>query len=298
MDPKPRPEDAMTRHTPRTAPLRFIALVAFFATGCANGLFYHPDNRLYQTPAIPYEEVTFRSADGTLLTGWFVPALRLPALGTVIHFHGNAANISNHYGFVDWIPEAGFNLFTFDYRGYGDSGGHPDRQGVFEDSVAALRYVAARKEVDPDRLIAFGQSLGGANAVAAAAATPEVPLKGVVVDSSFYAYRSIARSKIGLIPVLGWFKGPLSRLAVTDAHSPGPVIGTLSPTPVLILHGTRDRVVPFEEGCMLFDAAAQPKEMWAIEGGRHTDALTTHKALYRQRLAARLRSLVETRGNP
>jgi len=270
-----------------------IVLILLFITGCANGLFYHPDDRLYQTPEIPYEEVTFESLDGTRLSGWFIPATGQSPAGTVIHFHGNAANISNHYGFVDWLPEAGFNLFTFDYRGYGDSEGRPGRRGVFEDSVAALRYVASRNDVDPDRLIAFGQSLGGANAVAAAAATPDVPLKGVVVDSTFYSYRSIARDKIGLIPVLGWFKWPLSFMAATNGHSPGPVIGTLSPTPVLLIHGTHDRVIPYEQGHRLYDAATSPKAFWTVEGGHHTDALITHKVIYRTKLARHLRKLLK-----
>lgn len=276
----------MKRHAP------LLALLLLFASGCANGLFYQPDDRLYQTPSCPYEEVSFPSLDGTRLTGWFIPSQQKDPVGTVIHFHGNAANISNHLGFVDWLPGAGFNLFLFDYRGYGDSGGSPGRRGVFEDSVAALRYVAARSDVDPARLIAFGQSLGGANAITAAAATPDVPLKGVVVDSAFYSYRSIARDKIGLIPVLGWFKWPLSFLTATNGHSPGPVIARLAPTPVLIIHGTNDRVIPYGHGRRLYKAAASPKAIWTVEGGRHTDALITQKIVYKKKLARHLRNLL------
>ncbi|VFQ46968.1 alpha/beta hydrolase [Desulfoluna butyratoxydans] len=277
----------MKRHTP------FIVLLLLFITGCANGLFYHPDNRLYQTPDRPYEEVSFESIDGTRLTGWFIASSQAVPFGTVIHFHGNAANISNHYGFVEWLPEAGFNLLLFDYRGYGDSEGKPGRRGVFEDSVAALKYAASRPDVDPSRLIAFGQSLGGANAVAAAAATPDVPLKGVVVDSAFFSYRSIARDKIGLIPVLKWLKWPLSFVMATNGHSPGPVIERLSPTPVLIIHGTKDRVIPYDHGRRLYDAAASPKTMWTVKGGVHTDALMTWREIYREKLAATLRNLAE-----
>lgn len=277
----------MNRHTP------CLVLIVLFITGCANGLFYYPDDRLYQTPTIPYEKVTFESLDGTRLSGWFVPATEANPAGTVIHFHGNAANISNHYGFVDWLPAAGFNLFLFDYRGYGDSKGRPGRQGVFEDSVAALRYVATRSDVDPTRLIAFGQSLGGAAAVAAVAATPDVSVKGVVVESAFYSYRSIARDKIGRIPVIGWFKWPLSFMAATNGHSPGPVIATLSPTPVLIIHGTKDRVIPYGHGYRLYEAAAPPKTMWTVEGGDHTDAFMAHKAIYRKKLANHLLTLLE-----
>ncbi|VVS91179.1 alpha/beta hydrolase [Desulfoluna spongiiphila] len=277
----------MNRHTP------LIVLLLLLFTGCANGLFYHPDNRLYQTPDTPYEEVSFESLDGTRLTGWFIASPVVKPLGTVIHFHGNAANISNHYGFVEWLPDAGFNLFLFDYRGYGDSEGKPGRRGVFEDSVAALRYVASRRDLDPSRLIAFGQSLGGANAVAAAAATPDVPLKGVIVDSSFFSYRSIVRDKIDLIPVIRWLKWPLSFVMATNGHSPGPVIESISPTPVLIIHGTRDRVIPYDHGRRLYDAAGSPKAMWTVDGGTHTDALMTWRDIYRSKFAETLRNLTE-----
>ena len=268
-----------------------LLLLSFFITGCANGLFYHPDDRLYRVPNDPYQEVAFKSEDGTRLTGWFVPAVG-PPQGTVIHFHGNAANISNHYGFVGWLPKAGFNVFTFDYRGYGDSDGSPSRQGIFEDSVAALRYVSERDDVDPTRLIALGQSLGGANAVTAAAATPDVVLKGMVVDSSFYSYRSIARDKIGLIPILGWFKWPLSFVTATNGHSPGHAIKNLSPTPVLIIHGTHDRVIPYDHGRRLYESAGEPKEIWTVNEGHHTNALTTHRTTYHKKLANRLHQLL------
>ncbi len=273
----------------------FFSLILF--TGCANGLFYYPNDRLYQTPDTPYESVAFKSHDGTLLTGWFVPAVG-PATGTIIHFHGNAANISNHYGFVAWLPEAGFNLFTFDYRGYGDSQGSPNRQGIFEDSVAALEYLATRGDVDPKRLVALGQSLGGANAITAAAATPEIPLKGVVVESAFDSYRAIARDKIGYIPLLGWFKTPLSLIAVTNEHSPGEVIHRLSPTPLLIIHGTHDRVIPYAHGRRLYEAAENPKMMWTVDQGHHTSAFTTQGAIYRQKLTDYLHTILDPNTSP
>src|ERR1051325_11044653 len=151
-----------------------LALALACLTGCVQGAFYHPDRVLYDTPArlgLKYEQVTFASQDGTRLVGWFIPARGYAdpkrAKGTVVHFHGNAQNLSAHWQFVDWLPQRGFNLFVFDYRGYGASQGSPEPKGVFEDSLAALDYVRARPDVDPERLLALGQSLGGTNAIAA-----------------------------------------------------------------------------------------------------------------------------------
>jgi fermentation-respiration switch protein FrsA (DUF1100 family) len=83
-----------------------------------------------------------------------------PAKGTVVHLHGNAQNMSAHFSFTSWLPQAGFNLLIFDYRGYGKSGGTPSRAGLVLDSIAAIRYVQNRPNIAPNRVILLGQSLG------------------------------------------------------------------------------------------------------------------------------------------
>jgi alpha-beta hydrolase superfamily lysophospholipase len=94
--------------------------------GCISSPFYQPDRVLYSTPpsvGLKYENAVFVSSDGTRLTGWFIPAAGYQnpknAKGTVVHFHGNAQNMSAHWQFVTWLPQRGFNVFVFDYRGYG-----------------------------------------------------------------------------------------------------------------------------------------------------------------------------------
>jgi len=114
----------------------------------------------------------------------------------VIHFHGNAQNMSAHFGFVSWLPAQGFNLFVFDYRGYGTSAGKADREGVFEDSLAALDYIAARPGVDRNRFAGAGQSLGGANAIAVVGSRPHSGIRAVVIESAFSSYREIVRDKL------------------------------------------------------------------------------------------------------
>src|SRR5512145_1917489 len=148
--------------------LLLVVAVTFSCQGCVGGMFYYPDQEVYDTPdrhGLKYEDVTFPSRDGTSLSGWFIPAVG-PPKGTVVHFHGNAQNMTSHFGFVSWLPSRGFNLFVFDYRGYGKSAGRPERQGIYEDSLAALDYIATRPGIDHDRLVVLGQSLGGANAIA------------------------------------------------------------------------------------------------------------------------------------
>ncbi|OGU16243.1 MAG: alpha/beta hydrolase [Geobacteraceae bacterium GWC2_53_11] len=256
--------------------------------GCVSGLFYQPDRKLYDTPdkhGLKYEEVFFRSKDGTQLGGWFLPAVGEPK-GTVIHFHGNAQNMSAHFGFVSWLPAQGFNLFVFDYRGYGTSAGKATRDGVHEDSLAALDYIAARPGIDHNRLLVLGQSLGGANAIAAVGGRPHPGIRAVVIESAFSSYREIVRDKIAAIPLLSLLRTPLSGLLIGNDYSPDATIAAISPTPLLIIHGTDDNVIPVSHGKRLFELAREPKQLWTVEGGGHIEAFVDAGSVYRRRLVA------------
>jgi fermentation-respiration switch protein FrsA (DUF1100 family) len=249
-------------------------------------MLYYPTHRVYGTPAdsgYHYEKVTFESRDGTALSGWFIPAIGKPK-GTILHFHGNAQNMTAHFSFVSWLPREGFNVFVFDYRGYGESAGTPDREGVYEDSCAALDYLRSRTDIDRDRILILGQSLGGANALAALHGTGTNGIRAVALDSTFYSYRLITRDKIKQIPILRFFRWPLSFVVISNARSASSVIDELSPIPILIMHGTDDVVIPYRHGQMLFDKAQQPKEMISVPKGHHTDALIRRDPSYRKHL--------------
>jgi uncharacterized protein len=270
-----------------------IALTAcVFFSGCASvdGVFYYPNKKVYRTPAgegLAYEEVRFASSDGTKLSGWFVPAVAAPAAGTVIHFHGNAQNMTSHYSFVSWVPHNGFNLFVFDYRGYGASEGSPDREGVIQDSAAAIKYVQARDDVDRNKIIVLGQSLGGANAIAAVGGNEFDGIVGVVVDSAFSSYEDVGKDHVWRLfkPLVGWLIG--------DAFNPIDYVDKIAPTPLVVIHGTADSVVPYYHGPRLHARAKEPKELWTVDNGRHTDALTRHEAEMIPRLLKRFRAWVK-----
>lgn len=263
-----------------------VTPILLLTSGCVSGLFYYPDRHLYQTPkqkGLDYEEVYFKSADGTKLHGWFVPAVG-EAKGTIVHFHGNAQNMTAHFSFIDWLPQQGFNLFTFDYRGYGRSGGTPSRSGLFEDSLAALDYVRTRQDVDKNALLVLGQSLGGANAMAAVGKGGGAGVRAVAADSAFYSYRSIVRDKIDNISFLRWLKWPLSFLLIGNSHSPGKVADKISPIPLLLIHGTADDVIPYHHAQWLFEKAKEPKTLWTLEGAGHTAAFGPGSPEYKRRL--------------
>lgn len=267
---------------------RFLVLlfILLSLSGCANSLFYYPNDKVYLTPedaALSYENVYFNSLDGTRLHGWFFPA-RGKAWGTVVHFHGNAGNITANLNMMSFFPYQGLNTFMFDYRGYGESEGHPERKGVYEDSLSAVRYVLDRNDVDKSRVVLLGQSLGGANAIAVCASLDAGTVRALVVDSSFYSYRSIVRDKIGQIPVFSWFKSPLSLIMATDSYHSGDLIGSIAPTPLLVIHGTADRVIPYQHGVRLFERAGEPKTFLRVDGGDHIEALAPRNREYREKV--------------
>lgn len=252
-----------------------LFLAAALLAGCGNGLFYQPDHVDYGTPARfgqSYRDVWFTSRDGTRLHGWFVPAVGKPK-ATVVHFHGNGQNISAQYAFAAWLPQAGYNVFTFDYRGYGKSAGSPDREGIRDDALAALDYIASRKDTGTPNLVIFGQSLGGAIAIVAAAEHKQ-DLRAVIIESTFASYRSIAHDKAEQVPVVGSAAGSAPSLLASKEYDPIDYIGRISPIPLMLLHGTADPVIPFAHGERLYQKAGSPKQFVVVQGGGHIEAFS------------------------
>ena len=187
----------------------FAGLTAMFVSAWVERFFFYPDNLPYSTPAqfgLQSEDVWLSATDGSKLHAWFLPA-QVKAKGTVLHLHGNAANVSNHLPLVAWLPARGFNVLTLDYRGFGRSQGTPSLDGVVDDAAAALAYLRTRPGVDANRLIVVGQSLGGATALRLLA-RESAGVRLAVIDSAFASYRKIAReaaSTAGLLAPLAPF---------------------------------------------------------------------------------------------
>jgi fermentation-respiration switch protein FrsA (DUF1100 family) len=241
--------------------------------GC-NSLFFFPYRTQVYSPdqlGLKYDDVYFAARDGTRLHAWFLPA-RSAAEGTILFLHGNAENISTHILSVRWLPAQGFNVFLPDYRGYGASAGEPSIEGMQDDMDSALRTLLARPDVDPDRIVVLGQSLGGAIAIYNVAhSSYRRHIRGLAVESTFASYRGIAREKLAAFWLTWPLQYPLSRL-VSDRYSPARAVALISPIPLLIIHGDRDPIVPVKHGRRLFELAREPKELWIVPGGGHIQA--------------------------
>jgi len=279
----------------KALPVLFTASLAF---GCTQ-LFFYPRHELIDTPArhgIEYRTETFRAADGTNLNAWFLPAKTgegETARASILFLHGNAQNISTHFRIVAWLPAEGFNVLILDYRGYGLSEGSPSLSGMQLDIDAAIRHLLSHPSVAPDRIVLFGQSLGGALAIAYAAhSVYRQHFVAIVIDSSFSDYRVVTREKMASF----WLTWPLQWLpwlTVDDSFSPAASVADLSPLPLLLMHGDQDRVIPFRHSETLFKLARDPKELWITPGAGHAETLTSKAA--RDRLVDYLRRQIDDR---
>ena len=245
-----------------------LTIVGAFIVGL-DGLFYYPSRTVHYTPdefALEYEEVTFTASDGVRLSGWFLPAVG-EVKGTVVHFHGNAENISTHITISLWLVYEGYNLLVFDYRGYGKSEGKVTRAGTIRDGHAALDYVLSRADVDPERVFAFGQSLGGAVACVVAAEREE--FRAVVLDSTFSGYRRIGSRHLQKTLYFKWLCDLIAAGALSGDYDPIDYVAGISPRPLLVIASTEDDVCFAELGRELYDAAGEPKEFILVEESEH-----------------------------
>ena len=280
---------SISKHIPERLAIAGAVLLA----GCTN-VFLQPDRHLYLNPdkvGVKWEEARFKSADGTDLTGLWLPAGKAPVKGVIIQFHGNAENMTSHFLSVYWLAREGWDVLAFDYRGYGASGGKKSLAGAVADGAAALAYARGKAPGLP--LVVLGQSLGGALAVASLDRDGGAGVAAVVLDSTFSSYRRVARDKLGSVWLTWPFQWPLS-LLFSDRWAPDRLIQRRKPVALLMLASPGDRVVPYAEGRRLFALAPGPKEFWDVPGGGHTEAFGRRGEEFRPRLIKFLESSLAT----
>jgi uncharacterized protein len=249
------------------------------------------------------EEVTFPTADGLRLGGWFVrgagpvdnaahpesrsatlpegaptaaglgearPGARRPGPEpgprrpgprpgpAVLVLNGNGGNRSLRAPLAAALAGMGLHVLLFDYRGYGGNPGRPTEAGLAADARAALDHLAGRPEVDPARLVYFGESLGAAVALRLATERPPAAL---VLRSPFASLAEVGRLHYPLVPV---------GLLLRDRYDSAALAGRLA-APLLVVAGDRDRIVPAGHSRRLFAAAPEPKRLVVLDGADHND---------------------------
>lgn len=202
------------------------------------------------------QDVAFETEDGIRLAGWFVPGGGDSGRTTVLVFNGNAGDRSFRAPLAQALNRSGFSVLLFDYRGYGGNLGSPSEGGLLADARAAREYVAWREDVDPGRMVYYGESLGSAVAVRLAA---EHPPAAMVLRSPFTSIADVGRVHYPFLPV---------RSLLRDRFSCVDRISSLA-CPLLVLAGEKDSIVPSTQSRRIFDAAREPKRFVLIPGADH-----------------------------
>jgi uncharacterized protein len=170
------------------------------------------------------------------------------------------------------LTGVGFDVLLFDYRGYGRSSGRPSEEGTYRDARAALACLLRQPEVDASRVFYLGESLGGAVALELAI---ESPPAGLVLLSTFTSVRQMSRRHYPFVPAA----------LVPDAYPSLPRVRELG-SPLLVLHGDRDKIVPVSQGRALYDDAREPKRMHVFPGLGHNDLVPLAGADFAQEIAS------------
>ena len=226
---------------------------------------YPDENRL------TYRDVYFETRDGERLHGWFFPG---PGDGPVLLFcHGNAGNISHRIENIELLLDAGLGVFIFDYRGFANSTGKPSESGVYLDGLAAYDWLTTEGGVSPEKVVAFGRSLGAAVALETALARE---VRAVILESPFTSTKEMAGT---MFPFM-----LLSPLLPENFNNQGK-IGSLT-VPLLVIHGDGDRIVPFSMGERLYRLAPEPKRFHPIPGAGHNDTYLVGGSEYFDTLAS------------
>ncbi len=243
-----------------------------------------PGRTLEATPqrlGLDYDDAFFETDDGVVLHGWYVHAR--DARGTVLFFHGNAGNISHRLDSIAIFAALRLDVFIVDYRGYGQSEGTPGEQGTYRDADAAWRYLVNDRQLNPDSIVIFGRSLGGAVAAGLAAETGAAAL---IVESSFTSAEDMAARLYPFMPV---------RL-LTRLRYPVVEYVAHNRNPVLIVHSRDDEIVPFHMGEELYRAASEPKAFLELSGD-HNGAFLLDRDRYVAGLDAFLAAQLDERTN-
>lgn len=268
--PMPGPADASSSTRP-PSPVTEIP-VPLMDNAVKTRALYYPSAEIYGDLPEGFKELTLRSADGLDLDAWYCPP---PSEGfLLLYFHGNGGNLSSLGEQFEAFREAGAGVLAVDYRGFGKSQGAPSEAGLYLDSEAVYAK-ALELGYEPGRIVIYGRSLGGGVATYLASSRQAA---GLILESTFTSVDEVARRSHGSVAskLVSGFPS-LKRMAALTL-------------PVLVIHGTRDDLIPPDMGRSLAEAGTKA-ELWMVKGAHHNNLRHVAGADYVPRLVEFLRSL-------
>jgi pimeloyl-ACP methyl ester carboxylesterase len=253
------------------------------------------------TPAdigLDYSDVEFEAADGVMLSGWYLPSSNGAA---VVLLHGAGSTRSSVLDHAAVLARHGYGVVLFDARGHGRSGGRAMDFGWYgdHDTSAAVTFLQSQPDVDHERIAAVGMSMGGEEAIGAAAA--DARIRAVVAEG---ATNRVAADKQWLSDQYGW-RGAVQEgidwltysIAdlLTDAEPPMSLhdaVAVAAPRPVLLI-ASEEVQSEVHAGHYIAGASPQAVDVWVVPDAGHTGALDAHPLEWQQRVTAFLDHALE-----
>lgn len=238
-------------------------------------LIYLPDRSTPRLPALRgLEQVSYTTRDGLELNGWFLPAVGGPPCSTIIVSNGNAGHRGDRLPLAEGLAARGHAVLLSDYRGYGGNPGSPKESGLIDDLSAAVQHAAGRADVDPARLVYFGESLGSGVAAAVAAERPPAAL---VLRSPFPELADVAQSHYWFLPVGLLLRDRFDTQAHLERYA----------GPTMVIAGGADSIVPTRLSRQVAErSGATYRE---IPGAGHNDAALLDGTVFLDAMDAFLR---------
>jgi hypothetical protein len=195
----------------------------------------------------------FKTKEGRKLNAWMLQSNTEKPKASIFALHGNAGNLNTQFQNFSDLTKKGFQIFIFDYSGFGYSEGNATRKNALEDAFSAFHFFENLDEVKNTPKIIYGQSFGGNLAIPVATENQQ-KIEGLVIEGTFMNVKNIANRKL---PVLGGFM-------ISNNYNNKQNLKNFKKS-ILIIHSKEDRVVNFKLGKQIFKNANQPKEFFEID---------------------------------
>lgn len=246
-----------------------LLLCLLISSGCTNYIFYPMKDHVLTPGAIGvmYEDIFVETADNLLLHGWKLSS-EGETEGTLLFFHGNAENISTHFANVYWLVAHGYDVYIFDYRGYGKSEGEAELDPIIDDMELMIGHVVDGLPENKE-LVVMGQSLGASLSIYSVANIQHRDrIAALVSVAAFSDYHDIAQDALSSSWLFWLFQWPLSK-TISNTYSPVESVDKVAPVPIFIMHSDEDEIIDYYHAKVLYEAALEPKQLITLEGGHN-----------------------------
>jgi fermentation-respiration switch protein FrsA (DUF1100 family) len=239
---------------------------------------------------LPCEELNLKTAEGINISCWLIKALHMER-GTILYLHGVSESKIVGLPLAKKFHASGYNVFLYDSRGHGNSGGSYCTYGFYEkhDTTTIINYLMKRSDLDVGKIGLLGASMGAAVAIQVAAMDNRVV--AVVAESGFATLRTIFDDYQRRMIKLPWhyLRNIVIKRSEQLAHFKASTVSPLDVVkdvhvPLFILHGTADSLIKYTYSERLYNNAAGPKELWLIPGAKHDDMATIGGKEYERRI--------------